>query len=66
MTYAVLWIHTGAIVYLGTSLFQAAEALEPGTCYGKSTMADRAIELADKWAVWFREREPQKSTRRRA
>jgi hypothetical protein len=53
MNYAVVWIRSGSVAYVGPSLRKAAEAFEPGTCYGRARSAGEAMATAQKWAQWF-------------
>jgi len=56
MCYAVVLIGSGQPVYGGRSLALAAQALEPGTTYGKSygCRADLALAEAQGRASFFR------------
>ena len=53
--YAVASILGGYLVYSGDSLTLAAEALEPGTCYGKGPERKIAEGQAELSAGRFRE-----------
>lgn len=56
MCYAVVLIGSGQLVYSGRSLALAAQALEPGTTYGKSygCRVDLAFAEARERASFFR------------
>ena len=46
MMYCVLHIMTASILYLGRSLDCAADALVPGTCYGRGEDSKEALNSA--------------------
>ena len=61
--YCVLRIDTGAVIYLGSSLVEAAVAWDPGRCYGKDEFPALAVAQAHrrrkKHLVWWTD-EPTK------
>ncbi len=44
--YCVLHIPSEGVAYLGKSLFEAANCLEPGCCFGKGLSREQAMENA--------------------
>ena len=52
--YVVLRIASDVIVYEGNNMIHAAQALEPGTCYGYGVDQGTARLNAYEWSQWFR------------
>ena len=54
--YCILDISSGRELYCGQSEMTAAMNLRPGACWGKGESKFAAIDMAQRWARWFRER----------
>lgn len=53
--YCVVLVRTGEVVYMGTSVSDAAEHLEEGTTYGRHSDQATAHKIADQHARKMRE-----------